>query len=90
MEHIEFSNYGDMLYSSISVVSEDLYVVVKYNKRLYIMNTNTNKLLYSPANHLRVVSRDFLKDAAKTASIRGRLTITDIVEFEKLSRKKKV
>jgi hypothetical protein len=90
MEHTEFSNYGDMLYSSISVVTEDLYTVVKYNRRLYIMNSKTNKLLYSPADHLRVVSREFLKDAAKAASIRGCLTITDIVEFEKLSRKKKV
>tara|TARA_B110000305_G_C19275989_1_gene556848 strand:+ start:424 stop:696 length:273 start_codon:yes stop_codon:yes gene_type:complete len=90
MEHTEFSNYGDMLYNPTSVDSEDLYTVVKYNKRLYIMNSKTNKLLYSPADHLRISSRDFLKNAAKAASMRGCLTITDIVEFEKLSRKKKV
>jgi hypothetical protein len=89
MERIEFSNYGDMLYNPASIVSEDLYAVVKYNGRLYIMNTVTKKLLYSPADHLKVVSRNFLKDAAKSANTRGRLTIADIVEFEKLSRKKK-
>ena len=89
MERIEFSGYGDMLYYPASIVSEDLYIVVKYNSRLYIMNTITKKLLYSPADHIKVVSRNFLKEAAKNASIRGRLTIADIVEFEKLSRKKK-
>jgi hypothetical protein len=89
MERTEFSNYGDMLYNPASIVSEDLYAVVKYNGRLYITNTVTKKLLYSPADHLKVVSRNLLKDAAKTASIRGYLTIADIVEFEKLSRKKK-
>ena len=89
MERIEFSGYGDMLYYPASIVSEDLYIVVKYNSRLYIMNTITKKLLYSPADHLKVVSRNFLKDAAKNASTRGRLTIADIIEFEKLSRKKK-
>jgi hypothetical protein len=89
MAQTEFSNYGDMLYNPTSNESDDLYVVVKYNKRLYIMNNRTKKLLYTPSFYLKVTSRELLKKTAESASTAGILTFNDILEFEIATKKKR-
>jgi len=65
-----------------------LFVCVKFNKRLFIQNTKTGKLLYTPPDFLRMVDRKSMQDLAEKSSRRGFMAVNDIIEFEENSTKK--
>lgn len=82
---VSHRGYGDLLTHSISQKTDtkDLYVVVKAYKRLFIQNTVTGELMYTPQDAIQLNNRTLMTELAKSASEQGMLTNSMIVQFEK-------